>query len=281
MGQDGGVRRDRTTAYLALAGVLTGLAGIVTSQATVWALRATNGPVTSVASAVRDLTPGPLAIKLVHLVGHLDKPLLVSGTLVVLVVICAAAGILTRRHPLLSDLVFFALALVGLASVVRLQDSALASGLAVVVGLVTWIVTLRFLTAPLAAAPAPTGLASTDPASTGPGSPEPEPVGRASRRAFLLRAGGTAAVVVFVGAAGRGASRSRRRVEQPRKLLRLPVRRGAAPADATVDVPGIAPWRTANDEFYLIHTALAAPSISPKDWELRIHGMVDNEVRIS
>src|SRR4051794_7233338 len=225
MGQDGGVRRDRTTAYLALAGVLTGLAGIVTSQATVWALRATNGPVTSVASAVRDLTPGPLAIKLVHLVGHLDKPLLVSGTLVVLVVICAAAGILTRRHPLLSDLVFFALALVGLASVVRLQDSALASGLAVVVGLVTWIVTLRFLTAPLAAAPAP-----TSPASTDPGSPEPGPVGRASRRAFLLRAGGPAAVVVFVGAAGGAASRSRRRVEQARKLLRLPVRRGAAPA---------------------------------------------------
>jgi len=264
------VRRDRTTAYLALAGILTGLAGVVTSQATVWALRATNAPVTSVASAVRDLTPGPLAIRLVHLVGHLDKPLLVSGTLVVLVAISAWAGILTRRHPLLSDLVFFALALIGLASVLRLQDSGIASGLAVVVGLVTWIVTLRFLTAPLTVTQAPDA-----------GPAQGEPVRDTSRRAFLLRAGGTAAVVVFVGAAGRVASQGRRRVEQARKLLRLPVRRGVAPADATVGVPGIAPWRTPNDDFYLIHTALAPPSISPKDWELRIHGMVDREMRIS
>ena len=73
MGHDGPVRRDRTAAYLALAGILTGAAGIITSQATVWALGATNAPVSAVASAVRDLTPGPLAARLVHLVGHLDR----------------------------------------------------------------------------------------------------------------------------------------------------------------------------------------------------------------
>ena len=272
------MRRDRTTAYLALAGILTGVAGIVTSQATVWALRATNAPVDSVASAVRDLTPGPVAIKLVHLVGHLDKPLLVGGTLVVLLAICAGAGVLTRRHPLLADLVFFALAVIGLASVLRLQDSAIASGLAVVVGLVTWIVTLRFLTAPLAEAPTAPPSGSVESAS---GPAQGATVGAASRRAFLLRAGATVAVVALVGGAGRIASGSRRRVEQARRLLRLPVRRGAPPANASVGVPGIAPWRTPNDSFYLIHTALAAPSISPKDWQLRIHGMVDNEMTIS
>jgi DMSO/TMAO reductase YedYZ molybdopterin-dependent catalytic subunit len=264
MSHDGSVRRERSTAYLVLAGVLTGVAGIVTSQATVWALRATNAPVVAVASAVRDLTPGPLAARLVHLVGHLDKPLLVTGTILFLVAICGGAGVLARRHPLLADIVFFALALVGLAAVVRLEDSGIASGLAVVVGLVTWIVTLRFLTAPLVAEPA------TE--SAGPAQ------GASSRRAFLLRAGGATAVVLFVGAAGRFASRSRRRVEQARKLLRLPVRRGVAPAGASVGTAGIAPWRTANDDFYLIHTALAAPSISPKDWQLRIHGMVDHEI---
>lgn len=161
MRHDGPVTRDRTAAYLVLAGILTGAAGIVTSQATVWALGATNSPVSAVASAVRDLTPGPLAIRLVHLVGHLDKPLLVAGTLVVLIVICGATGLLSRRHPLLPDLVFFVLALLGLLSVVRLQDSGLASGLAVVVGLVTWIVVLRLLTAPLLA-PAAVGSVDTE-----------------------------------------------------------------------------------------------------------------------
>jgi DMSO/TMAO reductase YedYZ molybdopterin-dependent catalytic subunit len=261
MRHDGRVRADRRTAYLALAGVLTGAAGIVTSQATVWALRATNSPVVAVASAVRDLTPGPLAIRLVHLVGHLDKPLLVAGTLIVLVALCGWAGLLTRRHPLVPDLLFALLALIGLLAVVRLEDSGIASGLAVIVGLVTWIVTLRLLTAPL--------LAEPDASAAG--------LSAESRRAFLLRAGGAAAVVLVAGAAGRVASGSRRRVEQARKLLRLPVHRGTLPQGANVDVVGIAPWRTPNSDFYLIHTALAPPSISPKDWQLRIHGMVDRE----
>src|SRR5689334_3346184 len=129
MRHDGRVTVDRRSAYLALAGVLTGAAGVVTSQATVWALRATDSPVVAVASAVRDLTPGPLAVRLVHLVGHLDKPLLVAGTLVVLIALCGWAGLLTRRHPLAPDLLFAGLALVGLLAVVRLKDSSIASGL--------------------------------------------------------------------------------------------------------------------------------------------------------
>jgi DMSO/TMAO reductase YedYZ molybdopterin-dependent catalytic subunit len=40
----------------------------------------------------------------------------------------------------------------------------------------------------------------------------------------------------------------------------------------------VTPWRTPNDSFYLIHTALIPPAIEPKDWQLRIHGMVDREV---
>jgi len=269
MRHDGLVRNERSTAYLALAGILTGVAGVVTSQATVWALRATNSPVVAVASAVRDYTPGWLAHRLIERVGHLDKPLLVTGTVVVLVIVCGAIGWLSARHPLLPDIAFFLLAVVGLAAVVRLDDSGIASGLAVVVGLVTWIVTLRFLAAPLLAE-RPAGTVESVDGGFG-----------STRRAFLSRAGGVAVVVAFAGAAGRFASRSRRQVEQARKLLRLPVTRGAMPAGADLKVPGIEPWRTPNDDFYLIHTVLAAPSISPKDWRLRIHGMVDRELLVT
>jgi DMSO/TMAO reductase YedYZ molybdopterin-dependent catalytic subunit len=270
MRHDGEVKRDRTTGSLALAGVLTGIAGLVTSQATVWTLRATNSPVEAVASAVRDKTPGRLAIRLVHLVGHRDKPLLIAGTVIVVLAICAAVGILTRRHALTADLVLVVLAVIGLASVARLDDSTTASGLAVVVGLVTWIVVLRFLTAPLLAPapPAPPAAAAAA-AST-------------SRRAFLVRAGATAAVVAFAGAAGRYAGRARRRVEEARKLLRFDfARKGVVPRGANVGVHGIEPWRTPNDDFYLIHTALSAPAILPQDWSLRIHGMVDREVTLT
>lgn len=294
----GRVRSDRSTAWLALAGVLTGIAGLVTSQATVWAFRATNGPVVAVASAVRDLTPGSIAVKLIHLVGELDKPLLVAGTVAILLGMCAGIGVLSRRHPLVPDVLFFALALIGLAAVARLEDSGLASGLAVIVGLVTWIVSLRFLTAPLLAplparSPAdppldtaldtvPDRVPDLTPDSVPGGAPEEarDPT-RPSRRSFLVRAGVVTVVVAAAGGVGRVASRSRRRVEQARKLLRLPVTRGTAPAGASLDVPGVEPWRTPNEDFYLIHTALGSPSISPGDWSLRIRGLVDRELRFS
>jgi DMSO/TMAO reductase YedYZ molybdopterin-dependent catalytic subunit len=271
MRDDGQVTRDRTTALLAFAGILTGVAGVVTSQATIWALRASNGPVVAVASAVRDFTPGWLAHRLIELVGQRDKTLLVAGTVVILLAICAYVGVLTRRHPLIPDLVFFLLGVLALGSVVRLKDSGVASGLAVIVGLVTWIVVLRFLTGPLLVE------AGTR--------REPQSVQKdpgQSRRSFLARGVAVALVVAFAGAVGRYASRNRRRVEEARTLLRLDAaHRGGVPDGADLRVSGIAPWRTPNEDFYLIHTALASPSILPTDWRLRIHGMVDRELMLS
>ena len=46
----------------------------------------------------------------------------------------------------------------------------------------------------------------------------------------------------------------------------------------SVDLDGIAPWRTPNETFYLIHTAIIPPAIEPTDWRLRIHGMVEREL---
>lgn len=259
MRDDGAVNSTRRA--LALAGILTGAAGVVTSQATVWALQARNGPIVAVGSAVRDLTPGSLALDLIHLVGHLDKPLLIGGTAVILLGISAVVGMQAGRRPWLSDVVYFALAAIGLAAVLRLDDSTVGSSVGVIVGLVTWLVVHRVLTGPL--------------------------VGRGSgleddsRRRFLQRVGGVTLGVAAAGALGAFASRGRRRVEQARKLLRLRVTGNTVPAGADLDVPGIAPWRSPNEDFYLIHTALSLPSITPGEWRLRVHGMVDREMEIS
>jgi DMSO/TMAO reductase YedYZ molybdopterin-dependent catalytic subunit len=48
-----------------------------------------------------------------------------------------------------------------------------------------------------------------------------------------------------------------------------------------MDVPGITPWQTGNNDFYLIHTAIVTPTIEPREWSLRIHGMVDREVVVT
>jgi DMSO/TMAO reductase YedYZ molybdopterin-dependent catalytic subunit len=251
-------------AWYALAGAVAGAVGGATSFAVAWALHAAVSPVVAVADEVRDRTPGDLAVRLVHLVGHRDKPLLVTGALVGLVVLCAVAGGLSRRAPLASDLVFLALAAVGVLAVLDQPHTDVASVLAVIVGLVTWIIVLRLLTGLLVAPPAA----------------EPGRLGGPRRR--FLAVGG--AVVVAGGLAmlgGRVAGRGRRAVEDARRLLRLPVTPGTVPAGADLGVAGVAPWRTRTGQFYRIDTTLVPPAIRPSQWELRVHGMVEREVRLS
>jgi DMSO/TMAO reductase YedYZ molybdopterin-dependent catalytic subunit len=248
---------------LALAGAIAGAAGLALSQAAAMALRAEYGPVEAVGTAVRDFTPGPIALFLIHLVGAADKPLLLGGTAAIVLGICAYAATWVRRFPLTPDIVFAVLTVIGLLAVLRLPHPGIGSALALVVGLITWIVTLRLLTAPL--------LGETPHASQD----------DLRRRDFLVRGawvvGGVAALTIAARIAGSG----RRQVEQARRLLRLPVKRGEVPAGASIEVPGIEPWRTPNSDFYVIHTALAPPSISPETWQLRIHGMVDRELTIT
>ncbi len=243
--------------------MIAGAAGIALSQATASALRAESGPVEAVAAAVRDLTPGPVAAFLVHLVGAADKPLLLGGTAAVVLLLCGWAASRLPRTPLLPDVVFFALAAVGLVAVLQQPRPGVGAALALMVGLITWIVTLRLLTAPLL--------------GEVPGEDEPD----LRRRDFLRRSAWVVAGVVVLTVAGRMAGSGRRSVEQARRLLRLPVGRGEVPAGASLGVAGIQPWRTPNQDFYVIHTALAPPTVAPENWQLRIHGMVDRELTVS
>jgi DMSO/TMAO reductase YedYZ molybdopterin-dependent catalytic subunit len=253
---------EASRGLLALAGVIAAAAGIALSQAAASALRAESSPVEAVAAAVRDLTPGPIALFLIHLVGAADKPLLLGGTATVVLAICGYAASWMRRFPLAPDVVFFLLAGVGLVSVLRLPRPGIAASLALMIGFVTWIVALRLLTAPLL------------------GEVPGEEAADLRRRDFLIRSAWVVGGVALLTIAGRIAGSGRRQVEQARRLLRLPVKHGVVPAGAAIGVPGIEPWRTPNSDFYIIHTALAPPSISPQDWQLRIHGMVDREITI-
>ena len=108
----------------AVAGLFAGLGGLAFSSAAAWALRTRTTPLVAVAEGVRDLTPGGLATLLVHLVGRLDKPLLIAGTVVGLMVVCAVAGMLARAHPLWSDLIFLAITVIGLLAVLRSAGSS-------------------------------------------------------------------------------------------------------------------------------------------------------------
>ena len=100
---------------------------------------------------------------------------------------------------------------------------------------------------------------------------------------FLLSAAGFVAVAATAAAGGRtlrsrfSASSSRKNVTLPAPAVPLAP---AAPA-VTSTAPGISWFYTSNADFYRIDTAVEVPQVSAASWQLRIHGMVDHEVRLS
>src|SRR4051812_48490498 len=95
VGDNLGVRSFRGA--WSLAGLVAGAAGLATSYFVAMAMTLRESPVVAVAQLVIKLTPGWLAHYLIQQVGHLDKPLLLTGIFVVLGLVFAWAGRLARR----------------------------------------------------------------------------------------------------------------------------------------------------------------------------------------
>jgi DMSO/TMAO reductase YedYZ molybdopterin-dependent catalytic subunit len=247
-----------------VAGVVAGIAGLATSYATTMVLTLHDPPVVAVADHIVRLTPGPVAERAIGLLGSLDKPVLIAGLFFLMLVAFVVAGHLARRSVWRPLLVWLPLFGIGLLAVTTQARGGAEDALGVVVGLVTWVVVLSALADPLRRGVRRPELASRE------------------RRVFLAVAGMFAVAAVGIAVAGRFTGSGRRHVETSRRLLRIRgVTRRQPPEDATLGLAGIAPWQTPADAFYRIDTALAVPAIEPAEWSLRIHGMVERELRIS
>jgi hypothetical protein len=101
------------------------------------------------------------------------------------------------------------------------------------------------------------------------------------RRTFLRTIGVVAGLglVAFVG--GRWLGRRRSSVEESREAVALPDRTVEEPPGVDLGVEGAEPWRTPNQVFYRIDTALAVPLVQAEGWDLRVHGLVEREVNLT
>ena len=138
------------------------------------------------------------------------------------------------------------------------------------------------------AQPAPGQLAAGSPRPAVPARSGPPGPGRAAdlqppgRRAFL--AAGTAALAVGGISAVAGRSLAERSnvsaalatVHFPRAAHPVP----PLPPGANLGIKGLSPFITPNGSFYRVDTALILPQVDPKNWQLRIHGMVEREITI-
>jgi DMSO/TMAO reductase YedYZ molybdopterin-dependent catalytic subunit len=273
-----------------LAGLAAGVAGLATSYFVAMAMTIRESPVVAVAELIIRLTPGWLAEYLIGLVGHWDKPLLLLGIFIGLAIVFAWVGRLARRSWWAPAVVYGVLALIGAIAVGVQREASTIDVVPVAVGFVTWLVTLSLLTEPLRRAELAEAHESTSAASpqsetvdlVGGGGPSELAHPDHSRRTFVIRAGLIAAGAAVVGVAGRVVGRGRRQVEESRRLLRLvKVTEPQVPPTARIGLKGVSSWQTGNSDFYRIHTAIVVPTIEPKDWSLRIHGLVDRDLTLS
>jgi DMSO/TMAO reductase YedYZ molybdopterin-dependent catalytic subunit len=105
-----------------------------------------------------------------------------------------------------------------------------------------------------------------------------------ARRGFLTAVAGVGGLAVLAGAGSLLLARASRAVQAGRAALRLPSPVGPGPTSAeltSLPVPGITAMVTPPEIFYRIDTALTVPQVSPQDWHLRVHGMVQDELDLS
>jgi DMSO/TMAO reductase YedYZ molybdopterin-dependent catalytic subunit len=110
-----------------------------------------------------------------------------------------------------------------------------------------------------------------------------QPPAGPARRRFLVASGlaaGATAVAVF---AGRELN-ARQSVTQARSTLHIPKATDPAPplpAGVDLKIPNLSSFVTPNSTFYRVDTAIVLPEVDPRNWKLRIHGMVDREISIT
>ncbi|PYC87673.1 molybdopterin-binding oxidoreductase [Streptomyces tateyamensis] len=255
-----------------LADALTGLAAAAAAVGAGELVAAytgpTGAPVTAVGSAAIDLTPTPLKEYAVRSFGTEDKTVLLLGIYLTMAALAALAGLLAARRPVLGAGVMLAFG--GLGAWAALSRStatavdALPSVVAALVGAGTLLVLARARLRTRAAD----------------GPPPPGP----SRRTVLAATGATLLVGAGAGLGGRALADRRYDVSAARRAVRLPAPAVPAPplpAGAGENLPGLSAFRTANQDFYRVDTALTLPRIDPRDWSLRVHGLVDRPLLLS
>lgn len=252
----------RSVAAWSLAGVLAGFTGLAVNYALAEWLNQPSA-VLAVADLVRDSSPAGIVNWARENSG---KKVTIPVILVILALLFALAGRLARFRVVASGAVYAAVTVIGILAVLSENGAKATDVIAVLVG---FAVALGAMTAMGRRLDRLHQLETRDMYGV---------VWRGRRRDLLAVVAAVAGVGVVSSVASRFFGQDVREQEEEQQSLRLPVTKPVVPTGAVLDVDGVQPWMTPADEFYLIDTAFSRPVLLAKEWELRIHGMVEREV---
>ena len=264
----------------ALAGVVAAAVVLAVAELIGAFFTARATPLFALGSTFIDFTPPWLKDFAIATFGTNDKAALFVGMGLTIAVLACILGVVAYRKWALGVLGVLFMGAVIVACVVTRAGVGPADAIPSVLGTLAGLVALHRLMAPLWGMKkwpeAPADQAADDDAR--------QQGGGTSRRGFFTAAGITAAAAGIAATGGRLLGAARNNVAQAREALRLPApAKAAAPVPAGVQspVPGVTPWLTPSNEFYRIDTALSVPEINVDDWELRVHGLVEQEVTLT
>lgn len=269
-----------------LAGLTAAIVALGVAEFVAGLNRSWRSPVLDVGDRAIDRAPRALKDFAIETFGTKDKPILLASIGLVLVVYAAVIGVVAvRRSVAVGTAGICAFGVVGvLAAAARRSGGSVIDGTPSAVGAAVGAAALWWICRRLGT-PADVVEMVDDGEAHTPGV-EPAAVG-ISRRSVLARGGGLLALLAVAGGGAAAIGRaiaSRFSAAESRAAVRLPAPIEALaplPAGASVDVAGMTPFITPNRDFYRIDTALTVPQVPIEGWELRIHGMVDRELRIS
>ncbi|MHC6594854.1 molybdopterin-dependent oxidoreductase [Arthrobacter sp. C152] len=271
-------------ALAALAGVVAAAVVLAVAELVGAFFAARAAPLFALGSTFIDFTPPWLKDFAVTTFGTNDKAALFVGMGLTIAVLACVLGVVAYRQWALGVLGVLFMGAVIVACVVTRAGVGWSGAIPSLAGTAAGLVALRLLLAPLREAErgvkawpeVPADQASDDDARPGGEG--------ASRRRFFATAGITAAAAGVAAAGGRLLGAARSNIAKARASLQLPAAAKAAPAvppGVQSPVPGVPSWLTPNADFYRIDTALSVPEITADDWELRVHGLVEQEVKLS
>jgi DMSO/TMAO reductase YedYZ molybdopterin-dependent catalytic subunit len=256
---------ERRTGRGAVVGLLCGIVAIGVAELVAAVLGPASSPLRAVGAAAVDLSPEWLKRFAIRTFGQADKVVLLVGIAAVLAAIAAGLGVAAARRPRLAIGGVILLGAIGAAAALTRPDAGVAAAVPAFAGTAAALVGFVRL---------------RDAADLEPDRPE-TPTGY-DRRRFLRTALATAGVAVAAGGAGRLLAR-RASAADSRAALALPTASEptpAPPADPASGIEGLSRYRTPNDSFYRVDTALFVPAPDAAEWSLHVHGMVDRELTL-
>jgi DMSO/TMAO reductase YedYZ molybdopterin-dependent catalytic subunit len=250
----------------ALAGLVSGALGVGLAELIAGLITGAPSLVVAIGSLVIELQPPGAKQFVVDLFGEADKLALNVGVAVIALLIGAGLGILATRRWNLAVAGFAAVGALAFAAS-RLDPDVndfIFSLLNVGVAVGASLFALHWLLE--AATPRERRAETLD----------------FKRRQFL---GGTIALAGAAAASG-FVGRTLLADRETRVASVPPVPQPGAtapplPQGASLDVPGISPIVTPNEDFYRIDTELLVPRIDASNWSLEVNGMVDNPFTIT